>query len=104
MKEIKNEKLRHQTCGICSQLSNKESAFQKFGSDYGTSLPEASEKLEVVIDFKPNSGRKLQLKKCPECGTYYLYKTDYDYYINGSEDEQELTRLTESQASEYLKK
>ena len=37
-----------------------------------------------------------------KCGTYYLYRTDYEYLVNGSEDEEYLTRLTEEQAAGYL--
>ena len=92
------------TCSICSQLKKKETAFQKFGSNYpDTFLPEASEKLEIVIDFKPSSERKKQLRKCPRCGIYYLYQSDYEYFPGGTEDEQELIRLTESEAKKYMK-
>lgn len=104
MKERTNEKLLHKSCGICSQLSDKESAYQKYGGDNNTTLPSASAKLVVVKDFKPHSERKLQLQRCPECGAFYLYETDYEYLVNGSEDEQDLTRLTDSEAVEYLKK
>ena len=53
-------------------------------------------------DFKPYDSRALQLKQCPECGTYYLYRTDYEYLVNGSEDEEVLTRLKPEEATEYL--
>ena len=53
-------------------------------------------------DFKQHSSRKLQLQQCPQCATYYLYRTDYEFLVNGSEDEEELTRLTDEAAAEYL--
>lgn len=103
MEEAQNKNHRYKNCTICSQLADKESAFRKFGNDdISTTLPDVSQNLAIVKDFRPLSERKIQLKQCPRCGTYYLYRTDYDYYVNGSEDEQELTRLTDSEASEYL--
>lgn len=54
-------------------------------------------------DFRSGSDRKLQLRRCPECGTPYLFQTDYDFCVNGSEDEQALTRLADAEAAEYLK-
>ncbi len=91
-------------CRLCSGLSDQEYAFQKYGWEKGsTYLPVAAEQLTLVRDLKPHSSRKLQIKQCPECGTFYLYKTDYEYFVNGSEDEEFLTRLSEKEASEYLK-
>lgn len=92
-------------CSICSQLKERETGFQKYGSDYpDTFLPAASEKLDIIIDFRPLSDRKKQLRRCPECGRYYLYQTDYEYLTNGTEDEQELIRLTDTDAEEYIRK
>lgn len=90
-------------CEICSGLADQEYAFQKYGWEEGdTSLPAVVGHLVMVRDLKPYSSRKLQLLQCPMCGTYYLYRTDYEYLVNGSEDEQFLTRLTGEQAKEYL--
>jgi hypothetical protein len=61
-------------------------------------------RLKVVRDFQPYGSRKLQLQQCPECGTYYLYRTDYEFLVNGSEDEEFLTRLTDNEAAEYLER
>jgi len=89
-------------CSVCSGLADREYAFQKYGSEESnTYLPAAVERLEVVRDFRPLSSRKRQIRRCPECGAYYLYETDYEYLI-GTEDEQTLTRLTDAQAPEYL--
>ena len=101
---LENEK-PHSACAICSELSEQEHAYQKYGWEQDdTYLPAAASKLEVARDFRPNDSRKLQLKRCPECGTYYLYQTDYEYLVNGSEDEEVLTRLSEEQAAEYRNK
>jgi hypothetical protein len=75
-------------------LKEKEYAFQKYGRDDNTFLPDEASKLQTISDLKQGSSRELKLKQCPECKTYYLYKTDYEYLVNGSEDEQSLTRLS----------
>ena len=93
----------HQPCGICSNLTDQEYAYQKYGWErYDTHLPAAVNALKVVRDFRPYDSRMLQILQCPGCCTYYLYKTDYEYLVNGSENEEFLTRLTEKQAAEYL--
>ena len=95
----------HQPCGICSSLKDEEYALQKYGAEErDTHLPAAAGFLIVLRDFAPNSSRKLQIRQCPGCGTYYRYKTDYEYLVNGSEDEEFLTRLTQKQAEDYLKR
>ncbi len=90
-------------CAICSTLKDKEYASQKYGwEENDTHLPAAAGQLALVRDFKPHSSRALQLRVCPECQTYYLYESDYEYLANGSEDDQTLTRLTADQAAQYL--
>jgi hypothetical protein len=95
---------REQDCGICSRLAAYQRGFQKVGrEEEDTFLPVVADGLEVARDLRPGGGnRLLQLKRCPECGTYYLYRTDYEFLYGGSEDEQELTRLTREEAAEYL--
>jgi hypothetical protein len=93
----------HLACQICSQLADEEWASQKYGWEEGnTYLPATVHRLQVVRDFKPYSSRMLQLQQCPQCATYYLYRTDYEFLVNGSEDEEYLTRLTEEAAASYL--
>jgi hypothetical protein len=107
MYKIKNpgEATDCKSCMICSRLADTESGFQKYGSSYNdTFLPDASDKLTLVADFKQGSGRKSQLKQCPDCKTFYLYETDYEYLAFGSEDEQKLTRLNILEAALYLNK
>jgi hypothetical protein len=89
-------------CSICSKLANKEYAMQKFGSEYSTSLPAAVNQLVLIVDLKPNDYREKKLKQCKECGAYYLYETDYEYLVNGTEDEEIITRLSPEEADEYL--
>lgn len=90
-------------CRICAGLLGEEYAMQKYGwPQDDTALPPAAGRLTVVRDFRPHDSRMLQLRQCPECGTYYLYRTDYTFLAGGSEDEEFLTRLTDAEAAEYL--
>lgn len=101
---LADDPLSHQDCSICSTLKDEEYACQKFGADENnTYLPSATTSLELMRDFRPFGTRKLQLWQCPRCRTWYLYRTDYEYLVNGSEDEEFLTRLTQYQAEDYLR-
>ena len=98
-----NKAAAYMDCSVCSSLADYESAYQKYGHTEGnTYLPAAANNLQVVRDFKPYDSRKLQLQQCPQCATYYLYRTDYEFLVTGSEDEDELTRLTDEAAAAYL--
>lgn len=90
-------------CAICSQIKDFEVAGQKYGwPENDTSLPAAAASLVQVRELVPSDSRTLDLWRCPQCGTHYLYKTDYEYLVNGTEDEQSLIRLTPEQAAHYL--
>jgi hypothetical protein len=89
-------------CLVCSKLKDGKYALQKFGSDDNTFLPEEVYKLRVISDLNPCSSRKMYLKQCPECGAFYLYETEYEFPVCGSEDEQTLTRLSDKEALKYL--
>ncbi|MBN2147588.1 MAG: hypothetical protein JW726_09375 [Anaerolineales bacterium] len=95
--------MEQKQCKVCASLADEEYAYQKFGwEEQNSYLPVAASKLNVVRDFRPYSSRKLQLQQCPECGAYYLYRTDYEYLVNGTEDEEFLTRLADGEAAAYL--
>ena len=102
MPQINNS--RHKQCKICARLKDYEHGFQKGGrAEDDVYIPSAASLLNTVQDLKPGGGnRVLWLEQCPECGTYYLYKTDYEYLVSGTEDEQALTRLMDEEASKYL--
>lgn len=90
-------------CEVCSNLADREYAFQKYGAEENnTYLPAAADLLKIVKDFAPYDSRKLQLRQCGECGRYYLYRSDYEYLVNGTEDEEFLTRLSADEAAEHL--
>jgi hypothetical protein len=91
------------TCEICSALPDEEYAFSKYGwPAEDTSLPGAASRLEVARDLDPHGGRRKEVRRCPACGRYYLYRTDYTFLAGGSEDEEFLTRLTDAEAQALL--
>jgi hypothetical protein len=91
-------------CSICSRLSDHQTGFQKIGrEEQATHLPDAADSLRVVRDLVPDCNGVRQLKQCPECATYYLYREEYEFLIGGGEDEQQLTRVTPEKAIEHLR-
>lgn len=91
------------TCSICSQIDDLVWASQKYGwEDNDTTFPIACKELLVVRDLKPHSPRALQVWQCPKCKTFYRYESDYEYLVNGSEDEQSLKRLNAEEAAKLL--
>lgn len=91
------------SCPVCADLKDRELASQKFGWEQNdTHFPPAASRLIVVRDIRPGEARAKQIWQCPECRTFYLYESDYEYLVNGSEDNQSLTRLTGEFAGEYL--
>jgi hypothetical protein len=93
--------LHHQHCSICSQFKDWEHALEHVQSEpTDTFLPEAANRLKVVYHITRYG---LQLKQCPECGTYYLYRSIYEFLIGcgGSYDEYFLVRLTDEVAADY---
>ncbi len=91
---------RHLACRICSQLRDEECATEYVHeSDDNTDLPAAAREL-----MPAGSAGNASLERCPECGTYYLYRHHYEFLMMspGSYDEYTLTRLTDERAAEYL--
>lgn len=96
--------MRHQSCVICSQLRDFERGLQVFGrEEQDTFLPEIAARLKKVKEVKPGGLRYTNLVQCPQCGAYYLFKSDYEYLACGSEDEQTLQRLSDDEAAAYEK-
>lgn len=91
------------TCSACGSLRAEHSAFQKHGwPEENSWLPAGTEALVLVRDLQPDSGRKLQIKRCGRCGSWFLYRTDYTFLAGGSEDEEYLSRLTPEEAAAWL--
>ena len=91
-------------CPVCSVLADREEGRRKFGwPEHDVDLPDAVRSLVVEKDFRPGDERQRKLLRCPRCGTFCLFETDYEYLTNGTEDEQCLTRLPPARAAGLLR-
>ncbi len=92
-------------CSICAQLKAVETSFYKYAApEYDRPLPAAAALLVQVGDLGLVDAEKQHMRRCPECGTLYSYLFGYEYYVNGSEDEEQLTRLSADEARAYYRK
>ncbi|HCR72213.1 MAG TPA: hypothetical protein DIW23_12265 [Anaerolineae bacterium] len=88
-------------CSICSQIRDKESATEYVHQpENNTSFPEAVGKLKIARDIDTN----FELRQCPECKTYYLYRSIYEFLVGfgGSYDEYILWRITDEMGKDYV--
>jgi len=97
------ENKRWEACETCKHLKDWSRGEQKGGRpEWDTSLPAEANQLVLVRDLKPDSARLHQLLRCARCGTYYLYWTEYEFLVGGSEDTQTLERLSDEAAEKLL--
>src|SRR5215211_3760875 len=90
-------------CEICSHLEDVETSFAKYGhEEETTTLPAEAARLVRLKDSQVSDKDRREFQRCPVCGTFYLYKYTYEYLVYGSEDEEELTRATPTQARRFL--
>lgn len=84
-------------------MKDVETSYAKYlAPSYDRPLPTAAAKLVVLPDIDPKADpEKQHVRRCPNCGTLYHYLQSHEYVINGSEDEEELTRLTSPQADAF---
>jgi len=89
-------------CEICSHLAEVETSYAKYGwEDHTRPLPPQAGRLTPVGD--PGAlNPEHHVRRCPLCGTLYRYDWSYEYLVNGSEDEEVLTRLTPDEARAWL--
>ncbi len=87
-------------CPICSRLRDVETSFYKtLAPQFDAPLCEAAARLAVLPELADGDPAKRHLRRCPECGTLYDYLSYSEYHMNGSEDSEELTRLSPEQAA-----
>lgn len=93
----------HQNCSICKSIPNRSRGFWKGGETLEDNLPAAMNQLKIVGAplYDTDTGHSNYcLMQCPECGTYYAWNFEYEYLVNGSEDDLTLTRLDQAQGEE----
>ena len=92
----------HATCEICRALRPVETSLYKEGREgFDTPLPLAARRL-VELAVPGREDERLRPWLCPRCGTLYSYESRYEYLANGSEDEEELRRLSGAEARAWL--
>jgi hypothetical protein len=92
-------------CTICRNIPQFSSEFWKGGELDGKGLPRESLKLEIVgapyFDDSTSSSNAC-IKRCPKCGSCYRWHTQYEYLVNGSEDDMSLTRLSDAEGKQAV--
>ena len=92
------------TCSICSQLRDIETSFYKYlAPDYDRPLPAATDRLQRVLFLDEEDAERRHVRRCPSCASLYTYQLTYEYLVNGSEDEETLTRLTPDETAAYYR-
>ena len=93
-------KKKPQDCSICKSLNNSNSAYQETRDPSDNSyLPKSSERLESIWKMESKKGG---IKKCPECDQIYWYESRYEWFSNGTEDEQHLKRITKRDVKKII--
>lgn len=89
-------------CPICSRLRPCETSFYKYAApEYDRPLPEAAARLIVLPAAPAEDIDRHHIRRCPHCAALYDYRFSYEYLVNGSEDEEILTRLDSDQAKSW---
>jgi len=91
-------------CAICSRLKDEERSFYKYATpQYDRPLPEVSKLLKTIPGVRGELNEKDQVWVCPDCSQLYRYQVSYEYHVNGSEDEELLTRMTDTEMAAFQK-
>ncbi|MCU0722475.1 MAG: hypothetical protein MUC63_02465 [Planctomycetes bacterium] len=89
-------------CELCSGLPDSSYCFSKYGHEEGGTLSGLTAKMVPVEPLDSLSKERHHVRRCTRCGTFYRYDCTYEYLVNGSEDEEELVRLTPGEARDRL--
>ncbi len=96
-----------QLCSICNPIPPTSYGFWKGGNLEGGGIPANENLLEILgtpFFGDSTSSRGWCIKRCPECGTCYKWDFDYEYLVNGTEDEINLVRLSDADAKEWVQR
>jgi hypothetical protein len=100
------EQLKWQACPICRDIPDYCRAFWKGGDKVENTIPPAVDKLPVVgapFYDQDTSHSNWCLLRCPACGAYYDWDFEYEYLVNGSEDDIVVTRLSQQEGERKAK-
>ncbi len=100
------EKAKQEPCPTCGTIPDSSRGFWKGGELQSGGISAAESKLEVngAPFYDDNTSyRHSCVKRCLKCGTYFLWEFDYEYLVNGTEDEITLTRLSNVEAEKRVK-
>lgn len=101
-----SQSIRLKSCSICTAIPEKSDAFWKGGDFLGGDLPREEQQLVVVgapfFDDRTSYSHTC-LKQCPECGTYYEWRFEYEFLVNGTEDDIYLTRMPDKEGEKRAK-
>ena len=107
LKNSRNSISLWKKCSICNPLPDSSYAYWK-GNELESGRIGCNEKYLEIIGAPTftdsTSYRHWCIKRCPQCNTYYFWKFNYEYYVNGTEDEITLKRLDEKEVPKWLKK
>ena len=83
------------SCTYCATLPEYVSADIR----HGESLPPAADGLEVL-----GGGKRNQIRRCPTCGSYFKYQSEYDSTLFDYDEDESLARISKEEASEHLRR
>lgn len=58
----------------------------------------------MVQDLSYEDPERYHVCRCPSCAALYSYQFTYEYHVNGSEDEETLTRLSHAEMSDFYRR
>jgi hypothetical protein len=79
-------KMPRDSCPVCSKIPAYAERFEKHGDIVRDDVPKEVERLRVFIDFGPRLAVD-RVERCPVCDGLYEVHEEYEYLVNGSEDE-----------------
>ncbi|MFX1453229.1 MAG: hypothetical protein ACFFCM_20515 [Promethearchaeota archaeon] len=104
---ISKDQERYKNCSICCTIPDSSNEFWVGGELRTAPLPASTKHLEIIgAPFYDDSTSysHTSIKRCPECGTCYLWEMEYEYLVGGSEDDITLTRLNDNDAQNLVQK
>jgi hypothetical protein len=87
----------HVGCPVCGDMPDHCRDYTKGGETLVDTVPPSTTRLVTVgapFYNQETSGSNWCLLQCPACGTYYDWDFEYEYLVNGSEDDINIRRLS----------